>query len=139
MSNSNNADQYMTILEAPIVAPLGKVNGKITGLAVETGTDGEGKAFKRLKLVGELNEKNEAGEQFKGSRVWNLLGRGGKDFCKEVSAFTTTKITTNDLRQFNKSVLINKPAVFEVKERREGRKSVLFFGAFLPAESEAKS
>ena len=135
-SNSESAEQFITILEAPITPTLGTVEGRILDLTMESGVDKENKPFKRLSLVGGLNEKNETGEPFKGSRTWNLLGRGATDFCKEVSAFTGKKVTTNDLRQFKKSVLVNQPARFEVKERREGRKTIIYFTGFSPVLTE---
>ena len=133
--NTTDNDQFLTILEAPILPPLGKVPGIITDLAVETGADAEGKTFKRLKMTGDLNAKTEAGTPFKAARIWNLLGRGAKDFCKEVSSFTGRKITTNELRRFEKSALVNQPAVFEVKERKVGRQVSIYFAGFSPASS----
>ncbi len=75
--------------------------GTITDVDVVAGVDKKNKPFRTLKLVGRLDDTDDTGKAFTVERVYNLEGRGTKEFAKDVLALTGKELTREERARFS--------------------------------------
>lgn len=135
--------KLLTIKELPAVPPKGQSPGFFSGIKIETGKDDLGKDYKRLRNAVTLEAKGPDGKPFKVEKVYNLLGRGVRDFQADFLSWSGRLLPDEELAAFDAEGAMNgKPVVVDLSHRKTGKNKLeaeieKFLPAAVPVEAAA--
>ncbi len=133
--------EKMILKQMPAVPPKGRNGGNFSEIKLETGADKLGKAFSRLKVRVALEALDPHGKRWEVEKIYNLLGRGVRDFQADFLSWSGRLLTDEELSAFDaEAAMKGKPVVVELSHRRVGKnKLVADIEKFLPAPPPAPS
>jgi len=119
-----------------VMAPKGVVSGTFVVAVNESGGGGDNE-FNRFRIAVQLDAADRKGQPFTVEKTYNLLpnGRGINSFVQDFNAWSSSKLTEDDLYQeFDAQKLITgKPVVVNVEHRKVGKEWEAYIAAFHPA------
>jgi hypothetical protein len=128
----------ITLKKMPAVAPKGQNLGSFGVITQESGKDKLGKDYSTLKVPVILAAKDPEGKPYKVEKIYNLLGRGVREFQADFLSWTGRQLTDEELDAFNAEAEMNgKPVIVELSHRKQGKTIVADIEKFLPVPAAA--
>jgi hypothetical protein len=123
----------------PTVPPKGQNLGSFNDITQESGKDKLGKDFSTLKVPVTLAAKDPQGKPYQVEKIYNLLGRGVRDFKEDFYSWTGRQLTDEELDAFNaETEMKGKPVIVELSHRKQGKTIVAEIEKFLPVSATAQ-